>query len=83
MLGDRSEVAIQLRVPVREVAPVGEVFDLIDEAASQAAGVDFLQRDDVVVRNQVADRAAGCRRAPRAAAGVSIRWSDIAGIGRC
>ena len=56
VLCDRTEVAVQLRVPVRKVAAIREVFDLVDEAAAQAAGIDLLQRDDVVVRNEITDQ---------------------------
>jgi lipoic acid synthetase len=42
VLRDRPEITIQLRVPIRKLRAVGEIFDLIDKAAAQTAGVDFL-----------------------------------------
>ena len=55
VLAEATEVAIELLIPVREGAELGQVFDLIDVAGSQAAAIGFLQGDQVEVAQQIAD----------------------------
>ena len=55
MLSESAEVAIELLIPVGESAELGQVFDLIDVARTQAAAIGFLQGDQIEVAQQVAD----------------------------
>ncbi|MDT4856088.1 hypothetical protein FQZ97_904640 [compost metagenome] len=55
VLGQMAKIAIELLVPVGEGAEVGQVFDLVDIAGTQAAAIGFLQGDQVVVGEQIAD----------------------------
>ncbi|MNW66049.1 hypothetical protein D3C74_444860 [compost metagenome] len=55
VLGQATEIAIELLIPVREGAELGKVFDLIDVARTQAAAIGFLQGDQIEVAEQVAD----------------------------
>ena len=55
VLGHAAEIAVDLDPPVFEAGLFGEVFDLVAVLAAPAAGVDFLQADDVVADQQFAD----------------------------
>ncbi|RMQ30608.1 hypothetical protein ALQ06_05813 [Pseudomonas syringae pv. berberidis] len=55
VLGKASEVAIELLIPERETAQLGEMLDLIDEAGAHASAIDFLQGDQIEIVDQVAD----------------------------
>ena len=54
VLGQATQIAIELLIPVREFALLGQVLDLIDVAGSKAATISFLQSDQIEVAQQVA-----------------------------
>ncbi len=55
-MGDDADLAVGLMGPPRKVGLFGQVLDLVDEAGTKAAAVDFLQADDVEIRCQRRDR---------------------------
>ena len=55
VLGQATQIAIELLIPVREFALLGQVFNLVDVAGSVAATVCFLQSDQIEVAQQVAN----------------------------
>ena len=53
VLGKATEVAVELLVPVGEGPFAGQMLDLIDEAGTQAAAVDFLQGHKIKLVEQL------------------------------
>lgn len=52
---DIANLAIGLVMPEWEATALGEVFGLVNETAAQAAGIDFLQGDNVEITDGVRD----------------------------
>ncbi|KPX88228.1 Uncharacterized protein ALO64_05504 [Pseudomonas meliae] len=55
VLGEATEIAIELLIPVRKATQLSKVLDLIDEAGTHAAAIDFLQRHQIEIVDQIAD----------------------------
>src|SRR3990172_11534538 len=55
VLRDAPEVARGLMMPEREPRLDRKIFDLVDVVAAYAAGVNLLQRDDIVVADHARD----------------------------
>src|SRR5690606_8469147 len=55
VLAEATEVAVELLIPVWKGAELGQMLDLIDVARAHAAAVGFLQRNQVVAVEQLAD----------------------------
>ncbi len=53
MLGKRPQVAIELGVPVGKSGAIGNVLDLVYEAAANTSGIDFLQSNEIIVAHYV------------------------------
>ena len=55
MLGEAPEPAIALDVPVRQVGTTSKEGHLVEEAATQTAGIYLLQANQIVVRKHGTD----------------------------
>src|SRR5690554_8158819 len=55
VLGKAPQVAVELLIPVGELALPGQVLDLVDEAGAQAAAIHFLPRPHIELADQVGD----------------------------
>src|SRR5690606_22548985 len=55
VLGEPAQVAVELLIPVGEGAELGQMLDLIDVAGAHAAAIGFLQGDQIVTVEQLAD----------------------------
>ena len=55
MLGEGTQVTVDLLVRVREARPVGQVLGLIEKATPEAARIDLLKTHEVVFAHQRCD----------------------------
>ena len=77
--GDAADAAIGLVAPEIEAAAFGEVVRLVGETRTPAAGIAFLQSDDVVA----AGEARRCRRARCACRPPAARATSCGSRSRC
>jgi len=53
--GPTAQTPVHTGVPVREVRLIGQIGHLVDVIAAQAAGIGFLQRDQIIRAQNVGD----------------------------